>query len=159
MIQDAAHSRQQTAGYSLIELLAVVAIFGVLSAMALPHLDTRRQDIQTVTAQVIADYRWARMRAITTGDHFAIQWSGGSNYTVRRLKETAPGVWGVDAVVKTVQLPSTITSWISPLKQEFNTRGMMVSTASPVWALLYDTKFNGWHTFSVWPSGQVYVEY
>ncbi|MGD9764294.1 MAG: Tfp pilus assembly protein FimT/FimU [Candidatus Binatia bacterium] len=147
-------------GFSLIELLVSVAIFGVLSALALPHVDLRRQDVQSATKQVIADYRWARTRAITSGDHFAITWTGGSAYEIQRLKENAQGTWVVDTVVKRVQLPSHITTWFTwPATQEFNTRGMMISTTWPVWQLLYDTQFNGWHMFSVWPSGQVYEEY
>ena len=52
------------------------------AALGLPHLDTRRQDIQTTAAQVIADYRWARNRAITSGVHFGTQ-AAASSWLVR----------------------------------------------------------------------------
>lgn len=146
-------------GYSLIELLVAVAIFGVLAAMGLPHLDTRRQDIQSATKQVIADYRWTRTRAITSGAHFAIEWTSTNSYEVQRMKEVAGG-WAVDTVVKEVTLPSHInTSWFWPAQQEFNTRGMMVTTTYPLWQLLWDSEYFGWHMISVWPSGQIYEEY
>lgn len=148
------------AGYSLIELLVAVAIFGVLAAAGLPQVDTRRQDIQTATQQVMADYRWARARAITSGTHFAIRWVNTTRYEIVRMRETGPGTWAVDEVVRTVTLPDGITAqWTFPLIQEFNTRGMMISTTWPIWQLVYDSRYAGWNIFSVWPSGQIYEEY
>jgi len=148
------------AGYSLIELLVAVAIFGVLAAAGLPHVDTRRQDIRTATQQIIADYRWARTRAITSGVHFAITWTGTNRYEVQRMKETAPSTWAQDTVIKTVTLPADITAfWTFPATQEFNTRGMMISTNYAIWQLVYDNRFGGFNIFSVWPSGQIYEEY
>ncbi len=147
-------------GYSLIELLVGVAIFGLLAAIGLPHLDTRRQDIQTTTRQVIADYRWARTRAITSGDHFAVEWVTSGRYEIQRMKQQVNGSWAVDEVVRDVTLPANIsTVWFWPQKHEFNTRGMMISSTYALWQLLWDDKYYGWHMISVWPSGQVYEEY
>lgn len=147
------------AGYSLVELLVAVAIFGVLAAAGLPHVDTRRQNIQTATKQVISDYRMARTRAITSGVHFSIKWSNSTSYLVQRMKESSPGVWVLDSVVKTVTLPPDVAAyWTFPETQEFNTRGMMVSTNYAIWQMLYDTRFGAYHMFSVWPSGQIYEE-
>ena len=101
----ARHLRGQR-GYSLIELLVAVGIFGLLAALGLPHLDTRRQDIQTATTQVIADYRWARNRAITSGVHFGIEWTSTNSYEVQRMKQAANGTWSKDVTVKSVTLPS-----------------------------------------------------
>jgi prepilin-type N-terminal cleavage/methylation domain-containing protein len=155
----AGHLRGQS-GYSLIELLVAIGIFGLLAALGLPHLDTRRQDIQTVTKQVIADYRWARNRAITSGVHFAVEWTSTNSYEIQRMKEVAGGAWAKDVVVKRVTLPTYInTVWYWPSKQEFNTRGMMVTTTYALWQLLWDSNYNGWHMLSIWPSGQIYEEY
>lgn len=151
--------RKAEAGYSLIELLVAVGIFGVLAAMGLPHLDTRRQDIQTVSKQVIADYRWARNRAITSGVHFAIEWTSSNSYEIQRMRE-AGNDWVKDVVVKEVTLPTHInTVWYWPAVQEFNTRGMMVTTSYALWQLFWDSDYYGWHMISVWPSGQIYEEY
>ncbi len=159
----APHSAQhpcREGGFSLIELLVAVSIFSVLAASALPHIDTRREDIQTVTRQVIADYRWARTRAITSGDHFAVEWLDPQRYQVQRLKQNTSGAWALDTVVKDVTLPEHISvTWWWPAKHEFNTRGMMITTTYPLWQLLWDEKFSGWHIVSLWPSGQVYEEY
>ena len=104
----AGHLRGQR-GYSLVELLVAVSIFGLLAALGLPHLDTRRQDIQTTAAQVIADYRWARNRAITSGVHFGIEWTSSNSYEVQRMKQAANGTWSKDVTVKRVTLPSYAT--------------------------------------------------
>jgi prepilin-type N-terminal cleavage/methylation domain-containing protein len=147
-------------GYSLIELLVAVGIFGLLAALGLPHLDTRRQDIQTVSKQVIADYRWARNRAITSGVHFGIEWTSTNSYQVQRMKQAANGTWSKDVTVKTVTLPSHInTTWYWPSLQEFNTRGMMVTTTYPLYQLFWDSDYYGWRMLSLWPSGQIYEEY
>lgn len=146
-------------GYSLVELLVAVGIFGVLAAMGLPHLDTRRNDIQSATKQVIADYRWARTRAITSGTHFAVEWVSTNSYKIMRMKEV-PGGWAMDEAVKHVTLPSHINyTWYWPSVQEFNTRGMMITTTYPLWQLFWDSDYYGWHMVSVWPSGQIYEEY
>lgn len=153
------HHLRKQAGYTLIELLVGVAIFGVLAAAGLPHIDTRRQDIQTASKQVIADYRWTRTRAITSGTHFAVNWTSNQTYEVQRMKQAVDGTWSVDTVVKRVELPEHIaTSWFWPTTHEFNTRGMMISTTYTMWQLLWDSKFSAYHMLSVWPSGQVYEE-
>src|SRR6266581_3856135 len=88
------------AGYTLVELLTAVAIFGILAAAGLPHIDTGRQDINSAAKQVIADYRWARTRAITSGVHYTVTWSGSNAYQVQRLKQNADTTWSLDQVVK-----------------------------------------------------------
>lgn len=151
------HLRHQS-GYTLIELLVGVAIFGVLAAAGLPHIDTRRQDLQTATKQVIADYRWTRTRAITSGTHFAVNWMTTKRYEVQRMKQAADGTWSVDTVVKSVDLPDHIVSWSWPKTHEFNTRGMMISSAYEIQQQFWDSTYYGYHRLSVWPSGQVYEE-
>jgi prepilin-type N-terminal cleavage/methylation domain-containing protein len=140
-------------GYSLIELLTAVGIFGVLAAAGLPHVDTRRQNLDTAAKQVTADYRWTRTRAITGGVHFALKWTGGQTYAVQRMKQSGTS-WVLDKTVKTVTLPSTIIHSGTPDAIEFNTRGMMVSATTVTWYDLTDTKTGGTRRIGVYPSGQ-----
>ncbi len=147
-------------GYSLLELLTTMAIFGILAAAGIPHLDTRRQDLNNAVTTIIADIRYARARAITSGTHYAMKRLGASQYQVQRFEEVG-GVWSYDSPAKTVQLPSYITITLSPATLEFNTRGMMVTTfpsGSFLTLTIKDTKFDAEHTVTVWPSGQVYYD-
>ena len=147
-----------SAGYSLIEMLTNVAILGTLALAALPHLDLRRQDIQTVTRQVVADYRWARVRSITSGAHFAFKWNGSNTYQIERMKQNGAGQWVTDEVVKQVALPSDITHAGNPEFIEFNTRGIMISRETAVWQSITDSRYAGaYRQIVIWPSGQTHV--
>lgn len=149
---------RSSAGYTISELLVAIAIFAVLAAAGLPHIDTRRQDIQTSTQQLVSDYRWARSRAITSGVHFALKWTGDSAYQVQRLKLVGTA-WSLDQVIKQVTLPPSITCDYGAVSLiEFNTRGMMIASPSVLPQRLIDGKFNTQRLLSVWPSGQTNAE-
>jgi Tfp pilus assembly protein FimT len=145
------------AGYSIVELLANVAIVGILAGTALPHLDTRRQDLQTVTTQLVSDYRWARAHAITSGAHFNVKWTATNAYQIERMKQTVSGTWTTDVLVKSVTLPATVARSGSVPTLEFNTRGMMVTSTASVDLNLADSTLGGARKITVWPSGQTYV--
>jgi Tfp pilus assembly protein FimT len=141
-------------GYTLVDLLTTVAIFAAVAAAGLPHIDTRRQNIQDATSQVIGDYRWARARAITSGVHFALEWTSDASYDVQRLKQVGT-TWELDEVVKTVALPPTVNRSGWPDFVEFNTRGMMISSETMEQQRLSDAEFGTERMIAVWPSGQV----
>lgn len=147
-------------GFSLLELLVAMTIFGVLAVAGLPHIDTRRQDLTTSVNRTVADLRFARGKAITTGDHYAVAFAGASGYEIRRL-QLVGGAWVPSAVVKTVALPSHIEflgASMGPTSIEFNTRGMVVSSSAPLWPTMWDTLHGHGHQLSIWPSGQIYAE-
>jgi hypothetical protein len=76
------------------------------------------------------------------------------------MKQAANGTWSKDVAVKRVTLPSYInTIWYWPSVQEFNTRGMMVTSTTPLYQMFWDSNYFGWHMLSLWPSGQIYEEY
>jgi prepilin-type N-terminal cleavage/methylation domain-containing protein len=147
-------------GYTLVELMVTLAIFAVLARATLPHIDTRVQDVNTATNQVVSDFRWARARAISSGVHYIVQWQNSTSYQVQRLKLDASSNWVLDRVVRTVTLPNNVAVVESPLPaaQEFNTRGMIVNGTAVVYQTLKDSRTTGKHKIGVWPSGQVYVE-
>jgi prepilin-type N-terminal cleavage/methylation domain-containing protein len=155
-MSEQAQRLRSRAGYSLIELLTAVAIFGVLAAAGLPHIDTTRQDIQSATKQVIADYRFARTRAITSGAHYNLNWTGTNTYQINRMKLVGT-TWTADSttVVKQVTLPTAISMYAAQSNVEFNTRGIMVSPTYNMFEMLWDGKFSTYRMISVWPSGQV----
>lgn len=149
------------AGYSLIDVLVAIAVFGVIALAGLPHIDRRREDLNTSVQRVLADMRYARARSITSGDHYALEWTSSKAYEIQRLKLNAAGDWLLDKVERTVELPDHIAFSVGESeidRFEFNTRGMMVSATDPVWPMLSDAVHGVDRMFSVWPSGQIYLE-
>jgi Tfp pilus assembly protein FimT len=143
----------------MIEAMATIAIAGVVMGSALPHIDTRRQDINTAINAVTADLRFARARSITTGTHYAFKLTDSGTYEVQRLKQDAAGTWVLDHVAKTNALPGHVTLEVSqPVTLEFNTRGMMISSTNTLTLNFSDTMFGVAHQLSIWPSGQIYYE-
>src|SRR5262249_29844157 len=93
MISEWTYHVRNRAGYSIVETLTAIAVCGVLTAAALPHIDTRRQDIHTTVQQLVGDYRWARSRAVISGVHYSVEWTSASRYQVKRLKKDVSGAW------------------------------------------------------------------
>ena len=149
-----------TGGYTLLELLVTIAIFTVVALAGLPHVDGRRESINSSIQRVVADMRYARSRSITSGDHFAIEWTGSNSYEVQRMTLNGSGDWEVSDVVRTTQLPDHIAFVLTESidRFEFNTRGMMVSSQGPLWPVISDTHVGSNHLLSIWPSGQIYRE-
>ena len=148
----------ESGGYSLIELLTAVAIFGVLAAIGLPHVDLRRQDLNSAVAQVTSDLRFSRAHSITTGQHYALVVDEDGTYKIDRLTQNAGGEWEPDFTAKAVTLPPMITLALpDDVDQiEFNTRGMVISPAEPFEIEITDTANDITRVLSIWPSGQVH---
>jgi hypothetical protein len=145
-------------GFTLIELLAFAALFVLVLAVGLPHIDTRRHDINLALRQVAADVRWARSRAVGSGAHFALRVTAENRYQVERL-EFVTGSWQLAEVVRTTTLPDAIRFVdFTPDAVEFNTRGTVVfpalATPAPWMPRLVDATFGTERAFAIWPSGQ-----
>jgi type IV fimbrial biogenesis protein FimT len=153
-------------GFTLIEMLTVVAILGIVLAVGLPHLDPGRMDTNKLAQSLVGDVRLARLRAITGGSHYVVKVTTGAmgamSYKVVQMAESGDGTW-VEATggwKRTVSLPSGMSvsgGGEGGFSVEFNTRGMLVSNEEPVLATITDD-YGAVRKLTVWPSGQVHVE-
>lgn len=161
MTRDSTKRLTTRGGYSLIELMAAVSILGIVAMVGLPHVDTRREGINTSAQLVLSDLRLARSRSITSGDHFALVPKSPGSYELQRLVINPTGNWVFHSVVKTVTLPPNIRVEFGELalnRIEFNTRGMLVTSNEPLWPVIVDTQHHSKHQLAIWPSGQIYQE-
>ena len=142
-------------GYTLIEILTTIGVLGILLAAVLPHLDTRRQDLETTMQSLIGDLRVARAKSISTGVHYSVDRTDTGHYLLQRHVDAGNGTWPVDSVVKTVTLPPTVQFFMWPDDIEFNTRGLLVTPSFPVVGIIGDLGTSTWHGVDIWPSGQV----
>jgi prepilin-type N-terminal cleavage/methylation domain-containing protein len=155
-------SRLDNRGIGLVELMVTVAIFGILAAIGVSNFDSRREDINTCYRQLRSDLRLTRARAVVSGSHFGMRFTGSGTYQIERLEKDGNN-WVVNAVVKTVTLPDhlTVTSESMPFV-EFDTRGELVfgptTTVASVDPVLTDSKFNTTRSLTIYPSGQIHAD-
>lgn len=82
-------------GYSLVELIAVILLVSILSAVALSRSDNGVFRLQAARDDVIAGLFYAQQIAIARGDASTIQFvSGGSSVTVRENGADLTGAVG-----------------------------------------------------------------
>jgi len=139
--------------------MATVAIVAILAAMGLTSFDRTRGDINTSLRQVSADVRWARARAIVSGDHMRFRVTGDSSYAIDRLTEV-DGTWETRATVREIELPSHVT--LNTGEQDLidiDSRGTVVfddpTKTGPFTWTLSDSKFATTRALTVYPSGQI----
>ncbi len=146
------------AGFSLIEVLVAIVVFGVIALIVAPHLDARRMQINTAYSEVIANLRLARSNAITKSVHYQVEFPSATQVRLERMKQDpATGEWQTDDTkVQTITLPSAtaLSSAVVGARYEFNTRGMTVNITGPQQIAVKDG-YGVSRTLEVWPSGQV----
>lgn len=95
-------NRHNESGFTLLELMAVVGIFGLLLAISVPGVTggARRARLKGASETLAADLRYARSMATAQRRTFAVAFHANS-YSVVRLSQPI--------TVLTRQLPSGIT--------------------------------------------------
>jgi prepilin-type N-terminal cleavage/methylation domain-containing protein len=149
-------SAQRNAGYTLMEVLVVLAVMGILGRIAVPQLRAQRMQLGVAQRLVVAQLRLARTNAITKGVHFRIEFSQPAQLSVQRM-QLVSGVWQVDtSSVQTITLPQVtqVSPSVVGTRVEFNTRGFAVNLTQARQIDLTDT-FGATKSLQAWPSGQV----
>lgn len=81
--------RRQSAGFSLIELLMVIAVIGILAGLILPRSDPSLYDQLRSTAQILrTDLAYGRSLAVTNGDEYRLTFDVANNRYV--LEHSGP---------------------------------------------------------------------
>ena len=159
--------RRTNSGFTLVELLVTMAITAILLAVAIPHLDVRREKTNTVVQGFVSDVRWARSKAIINGTRYCVHFVSSTQYEVRRLVLDVTGTtWVLDKTIKSVTIPAQM-GWTMQTDLgshlQFNTRGMQVAFNNPAAPYPLGTTFwdnyGASHLVTVWPSGQAHEDY
>jgi prepilin-type N-terminal cleavage/methylation domain-containing protein len=100
---------KQAKGFSLIELIIVIAILGIVSAIAAPNFNKYRQNtnLKEAARDLASDISLYRQRAVAENIHYQIVFNqAANNYTVQRETVLNSGVYNLLIVTKS---PSAIS--------------------------------------------------
>jgi len=144
-------------GISAIELVVTIALMGVVAGVAMPSVTRRPYVLWDAQATLIGDLRTARSEAITRGDHFRVDVTGASTYTVSRMELNADGTWTPRVPPwRSRTLPEGVQFVTGTgLGFEFDTRGLMVNPSWAATLVMYDFDKSLTRWVTIWPSGQV----
>lgn len=143
-------------GFTLLELLVAMAVFGITLGMAMPHSTRDTLALWDANQQLLADLRRTRGDALIQGDHFRLDVSGASEYKEYRMRLVGAEWLPQEPPVRSRTLPTGVTFTAGVGKQlEFNTRGLLVDPNTAGAVELTDSRSGKTRRTTIWPSGQV----
>lgn len=86
----------QQAGFSLTELVIILAIIGLLSAVAVPNLAEMmpRFRLSNATQRIMTDLQFARMRAIATNKEYRLNFNPSvESYLIEEGNQSSGSTW------------------------------------------------------------------
>jgi prepilin-type N-terminal cleavage/methylation domain-containing protein len=154
-------------GYSLVEILVAIGIFGIVARIAIPHFDARRLRVTAAQQLVAANLRLARAKAITKSVHYRVDFPTATQMAIKPMvRSPGEGTWAPDTSnSQAITLPGNTrfasgehcTRPCTPVigtSIEFNSRGVAVNLAAMAQITLIDD-FGKSKALEAWPSGQI----
>lgn len=150
--------QQSSPGYTLIEVLVTMSVFGILVGTALPHYHADRLHLGAAHQQLVAVLRDARGLAVSHNLHYAVEVAAADQIVVQRLRQVGTAWESDGAPLRTLRLlaPTSVASDLVGVRVEFNGRGVAVNLATPQRIDLQDS-FGASKSLRVWPSGEIDV--
>ena len=108
-------------GFSLTELLAVIGVFSILAAIAVPNINAQREvyRLNGAARAVLGDLMWARTKAVQENNQFVVSYINNHTYTI--LDAVGGGLTTKDIQDNFPNVTLAVTSGASPVT--FDTRG------------------------------------
>ncbi|MDO9167813.1 MAG: GspH/FimT family pseudopilin [Methylobacter sp.] len=137
-------NRQKHAGFTLIETMIVVAIIGIVVAIAAPSFSVmlEKQRIQGAAEAVLGDLRWARAESIKRNKKVRVTFTTGNNwsYTI----DTFPILSASDGVLPKIVYGSDFasTSLTTNFTSEITTFEAVRGTTNAGRVTITTTNFN-----------------
>ena len=139
-------------GMTLVELMVVVALVGILSAMAIPILNSKRDKVKSVSRQIHQNITMARITAIRDGFKTSAIISNSGEISIVQYRSTVSP--DTQTVLQTTMQNYKVT--VTPDKTELIYRPDGTQTGNGIDILVTDgeTKFY----ISVGPAGLARIE-
>ena len=106
---------KQAKGFSLIELIIVIAVLGIVSAIAAPNFNKYRQNtnLREAARDLSSDISFWRQRAVADNVRYRITFNqAANNYTVQRETISGSGAYA-DLVPAVTKSPRNISAQIT----------------------------------------------
>lgn len=145
-------------GFSLIEVLVVAGILSLILAAAVSRLNSGFRSAESAAAELAANLRLCRTKAVSSGYHYRVNVTGADTYDFQRmLPPTSGSTWTVDSATptRTIRLPPNVQFATPTATYEFDTRGVVVGATAVATETLQDSALSHAAVIQIWPSGQV----
>lgn len=127
------------AGFTLIELIAVLIIVSILAAIIIPRLTMQSLNLSAIAAQLATAIRYTQSLSMSQGQRYRINFASGS-YQITDINGVAI-VYPVTGSAAAIQVsPATLSGYNPPLTNNyvaFDSQGVpYVDNISPATALV-----------------------